>query len=62
MGAGRVLLTDYYPLTLIGMANRPVQKRAGGDFKAVAGAKCWSTFVARMSCFVHPEEQSGLHR
>jgi len=30
--------------------------------KAVAVAKSVSTFAARTSCFVHPEEQLGLHK
>jgi len=30
--------------------------------KVVAGAKFGSTFVARMSGFVNPEEQLGLHK
>ena len=63
MAAGRILLTDCYPLTLIGMTNSTsTENEHAAVSKAVAGAKFGSTFVARTSCFVHPEEQLGLHK
>ena len=58
-----MLLTDCYLLKLIGMANSTSRENETAAFsKAVRGAKFGSTFVARTSCFVHPEEQLGLRK
>ena len=58
-----MLLTDCYPLKLIGMANSTsTENETAAVSKAVRGAKFGSTFVARTSHFVHPEEQLGLHK
>ena len=58
-----MLLTDCYPLKLSGTANSTsAENKTVVVFKAVAGEKFGSTFVARTSCFVHPEEQLGLHK
>jgi len=63
MGTARMLLTDCYPLKLIPMAkSTSTESEEAVDSNAVAGAKFGSTFVARTSCFVHPEEQLGLHK
>jgi len=60
MSADRMLLTNCYPLNLIGMANGASAENEKAAFsKAVAGAKFGSTFVARTSRFVHPEERLG---
>ena len=61
IGADRMLLTDCYPLKLIGTANNTSRENeTAAVSKAVAGAKFGSAFVARTSCFVHPEEQLRL--
>ena len=58
-----MLLTDCYQLKLSGTANSTsAENETAVASKAVAGAKFESTFVARTSCFVHPEEQLGLHK
>jgi len=45
------------------MANSTsTENKTAAVSKAVAGAKFGSTFVARTSCFVHPEEQLGLRK
>ena len=63
MGANRMILTDCYSLKLIGTANSTsAENEIAAVSKAVTGAKFGSTFVARTSCFVHPEEHLGLHK
>jgi len=58
-----MILTDCYPLRLTGMANSTsAENETVAVSKAVAGVKFGSTFVVRTSCFVHPEEQLGLHK
>ena len=58
-----MILTDCYPLKLSGTANSTsAENETAAASKAVAGVKFGSTFVARTSCFVHPEEQLGLHK
>jgi len=53
-----MLLTDCYSLKLSGTANSTsAENKTAAASKAVPGAKFGSTFVARTSCFVHPEEQ-----
>ena len=62
-GRRRTLPTDCYLLKLIGMANSTsTENEKVAMSKVVAGAKFGSTFVARMSGFVNPEEQLGLHK
>jgi len=63
MASGGMLLTDCDLLTLTGMTNSTSKDNEHAAFsKAVAGAKLGSTYVARTTCFVHPEEQLGLHK
>ena len=58
-----MLLTDCYPLKLIGTANNTSRENeTAAVSKAVAGAKFGSAFHARRSCFVHPEEQLQLRK
>jgi len=58
-----MLLTDCYSLRLIGTANSTsAENETAAVSKAVASAKFGSTFVAKTSCFGHPEEQLGLHK
>ena len=58
IGADRMLLTGCYPLKLIGTANNTRRENETAAVSiAVAGTKFGSAFVARTSCFVHPEEQ-----
>ena len=58
-----MLLTDCYPLKLIGTANSTSRENeTAAVCKAVTGAKFGSAFVARMSCFVHTEEQLRLRK
>ena len=58
-----MLLTDCYPLKLIGVANSTsTENETAAVSEAVAGAKFGSTFLVRTSCFVHPEEQLGLRK
>ena len=61
VGADRMLLTDCYLLKLSGIANSTSVKNETAAVSK-AGVPFGSTFVARTSCFVHPEEQLGLHK